>query len=256
VIGVIRDWPRRRVGPLEFTVARYADFVSAIAESRVRPAKGVAIHFANAYTVALADSDARYADALMTAASVCVTDGMPISWAGRRFYPEVKSDWDRVSGADVMGEVLARSDFDGPRHYFLGGDEPTLQSLIDGVRRDYPDARIAGYESPPFRELTTEEKSAQDRRIADSEATHVWVGLGTPKQDWEVVRLAAELPVVALAVGAAFDFIAGTKSRAPEWMRSSGLEWAHRLASEPVRLTQRYLWGNPRFVWAAWRGRP
>ena len=85
-------------------------------------------------------------------------------------------------------------------------------------------------------------------RIRDSGATLVWVGLGTPKQDHEVHRLATALPVVALAVGAAFDFIAGTVSQAPVWMQRSGLEWSYRLAQEPRRLTKRYLWGNPRFV--------
>ena len=111
-------------------------------------------------------------------------------------------------------------------------------------------------ESPPFRPLTAAEVAAQDQRIRQSGAELVWVGLGTPKQDHEVARLAAELPVVALAVGAAFDFLAGTKPQAPLWMQRSGTEWAFRLASEPKRLTRRYLWGNPRFLQAALRDRP
>ena len=81
----------------------------------------------------------------------------------------------------------------------------------------------------------------------------MWVGLGTPKQDHEVARLSDELPVVAMAVGAAFDFIAGTKPQAPVLMQRTGTEWLYRLASEPRRLTKRYLWGNPRFLRAAAR---
>ena len=73
---------------------------------------------------------------------------------------------------------------------------------------------------------------------------HVWVGLGTPKQHYEVQRITANLPVVALAVGAAFDFLAGTKAQAPTWMQSNGLEWAYRFAKGPRRLAKRYLWGN------------
>ena len=84
-------------------------------------------------------------------------------------------------------------------------------------------------------------------------ATIVWVGLGTPKQDWEVARLAGSVPVVAMAVGAAFDFLAGVKPQAPVWMQKSGTEWAFRFASEPKRLARRYLWGNPRFLVAASR---
>jgi N-acetylglucosaminyldiphosphoundecaprenol N-acetyl-beta-D-mannosaminyltransferase len=68
-----------------------------------------------------------------------------------------------------------------------------------------------------------------------------------------VARIASELPVVAMAVGAAFDFLAGVKPQAPLWMQRTGTEWAFRLASEPRRLTKRYLWGNPRFVLAATR---
>ncbi len=76
----------------------------------------------------------------------------------------------------------------------------------------------------------------------------MWVGLGTPKQDAEVRRLADALPVTALGVGAAFDFLAGTVPQAPTWMQGRGLEWAYRWGHEPRRLTRRYLWGNPRFV--------
>ena len=81
----------------------------------------------------------------------------------------------------------------------------------------------------------------------------VWVGLGTPKQDVEVARLAASLPVVSLAVGAAFDFLAGTTTQAPLWMQKNGLEWAYRLGSEPRRLGKRYLWGNSVFLLEAAR---
>ena len=247
--------PTRKVGPLSFSVGEQSAVVEWLL-SFSAASTGTAVHFANAYTVALADSNAEYVQALGSARSVCVTDGMPISWAGRRFYPDLAGSWERVSGADVMQAVLAESSSAGPKHYFLGGDDETLASLIASIRRDWPQAVIAGYESPPFRELTPAELAQQDQRIRDSRATHVWVGLGTPKQDWESERLAAELPVVALSVGAAFDFIGGTKKRAPKWVQDSGLEWAHRLFSEPRRLAKRYLWGNPRFVIAAWRHRP
>jgi N-acetylglucosaminyldiphosphoundecaprenol N-acetyl-beta-D-mannosaminyltransferase len=74
------------------------------------------------------------------------------------------------------------------------------------------------------------------------------VGLGTPKQDVEAAALANSLPVIAIAVGAAFDFVAGTVEEAPDWMQRSGTEWIHRFTQEPGRLWQRYLVGGPRFV--------
>ena len=256
VVSTLASLPTRPVGPLYFSVGRESVVADGILRFHAMPSTGLAVHFANAYTVALADSNPGYADALRSSRSVCVTDGMPIAWAGRRFYPELADEWERVSGADLMIDVLTKSASHRPRHYFLGGDEETLSALIANIRLKWPQVVIAGFESPPFRDLTPAEVAQQDQRIRDSGATHVWVGLGTPKQDWESERLAAELPVVALAVGAAFDFIAGTKKRAPQWIQDSGLEWAHRLFSEPRRLTKRYLWGNPRFVIAAWRHRP
>lgn len=112
---------------------------------------------------------------------------------------------------------------------------------------------LAGAESPPFRDLTDDERREQDDRIQASRADIVWVGLGTPKQDFEAERLAEALPLLAAAVGAAFDFTAGTVKPAPAWMQRSGLEWAHRLASEPRQLWRRYLIGNARFVSIALR---
>ena len=87
-------------------------------------------------------------------------------------------------------------------------------------------------------------------RILKSDAEIVWVGLGTPKQDYEAARLAGRLSMVFIAVGAAFDFVAGHKNEAPTLVQRAGLEWAYRLISEPRRLWRRYLFGNVRFLWA------
>jgi N-acetylglucosaminyldiphosphoundecaprenol N-acetyl-beta-D-mannosaminyltransferase len=152
-----------------------------------------------------------------------------------------------------MEAALDASGPDGPRHYLLGGSPATLAVLESQIAERWPGAVVVGAESPPFRALSVAEVAEQDARIRDSGATIVWVGLGTPKQDWEVARLAASVPVVAMAVGAAFDFIAGVKPQAPIWMQKSGTEWAFRFASEPKRLAKRYLWGNPRFLVAAAR---
>jgi N-acetylglucosaminyldiphosphoundecaprenol N-acetyl-beta-D-mannosaminyltransferase len=156
-----------------------------------------------------------------------------------------------VYGPDVMEAVLARGG--GLRQYLLGGSEQTLVALRAEIARRWPNSVVVGAESPPFRPLSDSQRQEQDARIAESGAQLVWVGLGTPKQDWEAARLARSLPVVALAVGAAFDFLAGTKAQAPVWVQRCGIEWAYRLAHEPRRLARRYFWGNPRFLLAAAR---
>lgn len=248
--------PAYRVGPVPFRVAPFADAVQAVLDSAAVVGaghRGLGVHFANAYTVALADSDAAYGRLLARPGSVPFTDGVPVAWVGRRGYPSVADSWERVYGPDMMEAVFDASGPHGPYHYLLGGSPQTLVVLEARLAERWPSAVVVGAESPPFRPLSAEEVAAQDGRILDSGATIVWVGLGTPKQDWEVARLTASLPVMAMAVGAAFDFLAGVKPQAPAWMQRSGTEWLFRLASEPRRLAHRYLWGNPRFLVAAAR---
>jgi len=242
---------RRRVGEIDFTVLPLADAIDFVLDAADDVTAighpGVAVHFCNAYNVALARSDRAYAERLRNA-DVVFSDGVPITWVGRRAHGDVAPAWERVYGPDVMRGVLARSTPEGPRHYLLGGDSATLEALQEQIARENPHAQVVGAESPPFRAASYDELRERDARIAASGATIVWVGLGTPKQDAEVQRLAATLPVMAMAVGAAFDFLAGTKPQAPVWMQRSGTEWAFRLASEPRRLGRRYVWGNSVFA--------
>lgn len=237
------------IGPIPLAALPFDDAVTEVAR-RAEAGEPTAVHFVNAYTIALADSDPEYARLFAAPSALNLTDGMPVAWVGRRAYGRSSTQWPRVYGPDVMQAVLAQGDL---RHFLLGGDDTTLVALRAEIARRFPEAQIVGAESPPFRPLTDSERHEQDRRIRESGAQIVWVGLGTPKQDWEVARLVEGLPVVALAVGAAFDFIAGTKPQAPVWMQRTGTEWVYRLASEPRRLTKRYVWGNPRFLRAAAR---
>ena len=251
----ISEIPRRRVGAIDFSVLPLTQAIALIVDIGSKPPEhGLAVHFANAYNVALADTDPVYRD-LINAGDLVCSDGTPVVWAGRRLHKSLSAQWTRVYGPDVLTGVLNSSTQKGPRHYFLGSTPETLALLIGRIATTWPDAQVVGSESPPFRAPTEDELAERDRRIAESGATLVWVGLGTPKQDTEVRRLADSLPITALAVGAAFDFLAGTVSQAPEWMQRGGLEWSYRLAKEPRRLSHRYLWGNPRFIYAIARQR-
>ncbi len=207
------------IGPIPLAALPFEDAVDEVV-CRAEAAERTAVHFANAYTIALADSDPEYGALFDASDALNLTDGMPVAWIGRRAYRRTSDQWPRVYGPDVMEAVLARDT--GLRHYLLGGDERTWSALQDEIARRFPGAQVVGAESPPFRALSRQERHEQDRRIRESGAQIVWVGLGTPKQDWEVARLVEGLPVVALAVGAAFDFIAGTKPQAPVWMQRTG----------------------------------
>jgi N-acetylglucosaminyldiphosphoundecaprenol N-acetyl-beta-D-mannosaminyltransferase len=202
------------------------------------------VHLINAYSVALADSDSTYRKSLSDA--FCnFPDGKPLSWATALS----RTPLSQVRGPRIFEETMNRGRVSGVRHFLLGSTPETLQALQESLERRYPGVVIVGSESPPFRKLSPEELNEQDDRLRILEPDIVWVGLGTPKQDYEVGRL-AESGFLAVAVGAAFDFSAGTKPEAPAWMTKVGLEWMFRLASEPRRLWRRYLFGNVRFMWA------
>jgi N-acetylglucosaminyldiphosphoundecaprenol N-acetyl-beta-D-mannosaminyltransferase len=147
-----------------------------------------------------------------------------------------------------MAGALDRGCERGVRHYLYGSTPEVLDRLGRAIADRWPGAEVVGAESPPFRELTDADLRAAAKRMDGAGADLVWVGLGTPKQDDAVHRLARLGPATYVAVGAAFDFLAGTKRQAPVWMQRRGLEWCFRLATEPRRLWRRYLLGNLRFI--------
>ncbi|MDQ0031446.1 WecB/TagA/CpsF family glycosyltransferase [Arthrobacter bambusae] len=220
-----------------------------LAKVQGRP-RGFSFHLVNAYTVALAHRDDRYAKLLATS-TANFPDGKPLTW----WKPRSGKRLQQVRGPRLFEEVMNVGRESDVRHFLLGATEETLSQLEASLQARHPGVNIVGSFSPPFRTMTQDEIRHQDKAIADSSAEIVWVGLGTPKQDWEVERIASELPVLAVAVGAAFDFSAGTKRRAPEWISKLGFEWLFRLLSEPRRLWRRYLIGNLVFLWAVARHR-
>lgn len=137
----------------------------------------------------------------------------------------------------------------GARHYLYGGAEGTPERLAAALIARFPGATVVGTHSPPFREMSEEELERELARINAAQPDFVWIGLGTPQQDYWVARHRRNLEAsVVLAVGAAFDFHAGTLRRAPVWMQRTGLEWAFRLLMEPRRLWRRYLVFNGVFL--------
>jgi N-acetylglucosaminyldiphosphoundecaprenol N-acetyl-beta-D-mannosaminyltransferase len=137
----------------------------------------------------------------------------------------------------------------GYRHFFYGAAPGVAERLAENLVRRFPGLQIAGVYSPPFRPLTEAEDASIIRMINSSGADIVWVGLSTPKQEkWMRDHVGRVEAPVLLGIGAAFDFHAGTVRRAPVWMQRIGMEWFHRLVSEPRRLWRRYLILAPTFV--------
>lgn len=214
--------------------------------------QGLDVHLCNAYTLSLADANPSF-KAMLGAAALNFPDGKAVVWANQLTNRRLRLPSERVYGPDLFLDVFDRGQRHALRHYLLGSTTDVLADLEAELRRRFPEVDIVGVESPPFRALTPDERAQQVERLRASRAQVVWVGLGTPKQDWQAAELARHVPALFCAVGAAFDFVAGHKRQAPGWMQDAGLEWLFRFASEPRRLWRRYLFGNARFLWAVGR---
>jgi len=122
--------------------------------------------------------------------------------------------------------------------------------LSNNLKQRFPNLNITGVYSPPFRELTEKEDKAVVDMINKASPDVLWVGLGCPKQQLWMYEHKDKLNAsVMVGVGAAFDFLAGTKPQAPRWIRDNGFEWLFRLFTEPKRLWRRYLVNGPLFVY-------
>ncbi|STX04987.1 WecB/TagA/CpsF family glycosyltransferase [Kocuria rosea] len=202
----------------------------------------IAYHFVNAYTISLTAKNSALRQVLTQ--GVALPDGKPLTLLAR-----IKaSTAQQVRGPSTFEAVFQQSQKVDIKHYLLGSSAETLSRLVARLKQKYPDVAIAGFYSPPYHALSPTETEHQDSMIRSSGADIVWVGLGTPKQDFEAQRIAHQLGVTTAAVGAAFDFSAGTKREAPPWMATVGLEWAFRLCTEPRRLWKRYMFGNAIFI--------
>lgn len=178
--------------------------------------------------------------------AVIVADGQPVRWALNWLHQAGLKQ--NVRGSDLMWQLCRRAADEGLAIYLYGSTPSTLIRLESALRTAYPALEIAGAESPPFRALTETERQEMIARTNASGARLVFLGLGCPKQDYFAADHADTIQAVQVCVGAAFDFHAGTKPIAPEWMQRRGVEWLFRLWQEPKRLWKRYLVTNSQFV--------
>ncbi len=194
-------------------------------------------------------------------ASLVLADGAPVVLASRllgRPLPE------RVAGSDLVPAIFDRqatfqATMNRPLRIFLLGAGPGVAvRAAHNTHSRWRQVEVVGTYSPPqgFEQDTLEGQRIL-QRIAESKPDLLLVGFGAPKQEIWVERHAPQIEAkVALCVGATIDFLAGEKPRSPRWMRDYGLEWLHRLISEPQRLARRYLRDAlvfPQLVWQEWR---
>lgn len=236
---------KRMFAGIPFLQRTLEQAVEEVVESAIAN-RQASYHLVNAYSVASSSESAEYG-ACLSGSDYNLPDGFPLAFLTKFS----KRPLSQVRGPSLFSGVISRSQNTGVKHYFLGSSERVLELIASKIRVEFPGAKVAGHLSPPFRALSDSDRELQAKAIIDSGANLVWVALGTPKQDIEADLLAKETGTTVVAVGAAFDFFAGTKAEAPRWMAKFGIEWTFRLLTEPRRLWRRYLIGNVKFLLSA-----
>lgn len=175
-------------------------------------------------------------------ADIIVADGMPLVWASQLRHEPLP---ERVAGSSMTVDLLRRAAQSGRTVYLLGGKGDVADRAKEAVERDLPNVRIVGTHAPFISSpITPAETDAISEEIgkASADPDIILVGFGSPKQEHAIAALRARYPKAwFVGIGITFSFLCNETPRAPVWMQRTGLEWLHRMAQEPKRLTTRYL---------------
>lgn len=184
--------------------------------------------------------------ALITKIDLIVPDGQPIRWALNSFHKIGLKD--RVYGPTLTLYVLKKANERKLKIYLYGSTKETLDKFASFITQNFPNVIISGIHIDRFREASLKENEEDIKKINDSGANIVLVGRGCPRQEIWVAEHQGKINAAMMAVGAAFDFHAGTVKQAPKWVQDHGFEWLFRLTQEPKRLWKRYLITNSYFI--------
>ena len=233
--------------------ANYASTVEAVHAAAVEP-RGfiVAAQPVHGIMTGVLDPEHRYR---LNHFDLVVPDGQPVRWALNWLHRAGLSD--RVYGPALMLHLCERAARSQMPIYLYGSRAETLTLLTQRLMERFPQLVIAGSQSGQFRQVEPTEIDRIAGSIRASGARLVFVALGCPRQEIWAYENRDRLGVPIIGVGAAFDFHAGLVPQAPQRLQRLGLEWLFRLAQEPRRLWQRYLFLNPLYlalVFLQWSG--
>lgn len=203
----------------------------------------------NAHSFVVAGKDTAFADALLSADAL-LPDGISIVKACRFLRTQNAPD-EKIAGADLFAYEMGKLNEKGGVCFFLGSSPTTLALIVEKAAKVYPNIRVITY-SPPYQAaFTPEESRAMVNAVHAANPDLLWVGMTAPKQEKWLYDHWNDLDIHchAGAIGAVFDFFAGTVKRAPQKWIDLGLEWLYRLLKEPRRTWRRYLVNNTVFCW-------
>jgi N-acetylglucosaminyldiphosphoundecaprenol N-acetyl-beta-D-mannosaminyltransferase len=202
---------------------------------------------ANPHSLELARSDRLLREAI-SRADLVTPDGIGIIIASKIHGGCIL---DRVTGSDIfLGLSHALNQEEGYRYFFLGSTEETLALIRHKMGIEFPNIEVAGTFSPPFKpEFTSEENGGMVEAVNNARPHVLWVGMTAPKQEKWIYQHRSQLEVPFIgAVGAVFDFFAGTRQRSGQWFQDHGFEWLPRLLREPKHVWDRNFITFPTFI--------
>lgn len=208
----------------------------------------------NPHSYAAALDDASFSHALH-AADWLIPDGVGVVLASKTLGGHIR---ERVTGSDIFrGVMVELNRLGGSSAFFLGSTDETLDAIRARMAVDFPNVRVAGTYSPPFKPVFSGVDNERMVAAINAAAPDVlWVGMTAPKQEKWLYEHFGQLNVrFAAAVGAVFDFYTGRVKRSHPVFQRIGLEWLPRLVQEPRRLWRRMFVSAPIFVWHVLRQR-
>lgn len=206
----------------------------------------ILINTINPHSYCEAKKDKVFHEALLNS-DLLLPDGYGISLAEKFLYGE---KLDQYTGPMMHMDILTKADKEGLKVFYLGSNAKTLNMIRKRIGDEYPNIKQIGIYSPPFKpEFTTEDNVAMIHAVNDFRPDFLFIGMTAPKQEkWGFLHRADLQAQVICAIGAAFDFFAGTIPLAPQWMIRWHLIWLYRLYKEPKRMWRRNFISTPRFL--------
>lgn len=247
--AAIDQAPTVRIGGVDILALSRRDW----AETVVRTALFQRTHGRKPYFFTSANGNmlSRYAAsadfrALIDQADAIDADGMPLVLASRWLTHTPVPE--RCATTDFFHDAAKEAATHGVSFYLLGGTEAVNAAATVRTQATNPRLRIAGRRNGYF---SAADEAGVVAAINTAKPDILWVGLGVPHEHAFVVRNRAALTNVGAikTCGGLFDFVAGTSSRAPQWMQTLSLEWLYRLYLEPRRLFWRYATTNVHSMW-------
>lgn len=235
---------KKKLISINLTLGLYKDFINEIIDlGKNRTSSYVCI--ANVHMCIEAYKDQSFAE-MANNADVATPDGMPLVKGLKWLYG---IEQEKVSGPDLMPLLLKEAASKELSVFFYGSTLEVLEKLRIICNERYPNLKIAGMVSPPFRKLSNEEIQNDIDLMNDSGANIIFVALGCPKQERWMAEMKGKINAIMIGVGGAFPMLAGIEQRAPLWMQKNMLEWLYRLIQDPKRLFKRYAVTNTLFIY-------